>query len=628
MWLNWQERLQQTPFLSDMAYWPYVAMDHLTAARRKRFLRNQQIVSCCLAGTSQTTLAKTFGLSQPRINQLLDRCLAGEEDQPPALMAGLLPNVTLVNSVRHTPIPTLAKPQGTHSAFKWLLDHVPGLRQGLNDMIQTKLKDADYAQRLTPQAFHGEFKRLLAEAHWPQDHYPYTHVSLAYQSVRRYLHQRREALLLEKEMKHTHRTPIATTVQAALQPLRAIQIDEHKLDSRSRLHLALNDQLIPLPLPRVTVLVAIDVDTQCVLGYYLTPTESPAQQDMLRLLDYCLHPYPLLTLQTPGLVYDPGASFPCQLPLRYPISFGTVHMDNAWMHRAKSVIQFLGTTMGATIHLGRPHAPLVRRLIEGIFDYIEDHATHRVASTAGSYPTDPQKESRKNAKRVPVISYQTLDEALAVILTHYNVTPKPELGHASPLAVFQALCQVPGMRYVPALLQQQWHPMICGRVVAIKRDRKDHGALHINYMYARYTGRCLLKARGQHTRIRIAYNVRDLRNLQAFTLDGQLLGDLTVQSAWRRYPHSLAMRQYIHRHAKIFRLNMRDPLASYFRYLLDNLGKPKINLAVLRVYLDFKGNETNLNGLFLPPDEAPLLPPSPGQGQRFEWHPGLANHRD
>lgn len=630
MSLSWRQRLQLQPALWHFQHWPRIPLDTLPAHTRKAFLRNQQVIAHALGGRSLAEIAQQFNLSTGRVSQLLNRVLGGQAASEPALTAGLIPFASIQAKTRQQPFSTLAKKSGSNCAFQALLDHVPGLRDALDTMILAKLKDADYAQRLTPQAFHGEFKRVLAETHWPTDRYPYTHASLAYESVRRYLHQRTDALLKARQIKKQTKPRDFGLKTNHFRALRAIQIDEHKLDLRNRIHLQLNDELIPLPIARASVLVARDVDTMSVLGYHLAPTVAPNQQDMLTLLDHCISPWQPLEMKTPGLSYTPGACFPSGLADAFPISFGAVQMDNALMHRAHSVINFLCEQYGATLHLGPPAMPKMRQLVESVFDYITEHCSKRVASTTGTHPKDPIRESRKNKKRVPPITFQTVNEAFSVLFTEYNITPTAALGGVSPLELFEHQCRTRYIRYVPTFLSQQWQPLLSSKEVPLHWYKQQRRVPHINFYFARYKGTGLYAVADTEKRIRVVFDRRDIRTLHAYTLSGKDLGMLEVASSWRRFPHTLATRQWIHKNAQQYHLNMRDPLSSYFRLLLENRGKPSEALSLLRVYTEFSCDQSSNAGLICGTDEETTDDMNNRTKHKIKtprWHREMANYR-
>jgi hypothetical protein len=628
MRITWRERLALQPGLWEFRHWPVISLDHVPRSRRKAFLRNQQIVAQVLAHTPVGTVATQHNVTPGRVSQLLQRCLGGDEDTPPALTPGLIPYRVVVDNQRQDPLPTLRKSRGNACAFRLLLKAVPGLRESLDALLQASIDDKNYAQRPTPQALHGEFKRVLDAAQWPRDQYPYTTVSLAYESVRRYLPQRYDELLQAKLLKKPQRPRNLGLARSAFRALRALQIDEHSVDLTGRVNLQLNEHLIPLRLARGSLLVARDVDSTCNLGFVLVPTRYPSQQDLLQLFDTCIQPWRPLDLATPGFSYAPGAAFPSGLEGGFPISFGTVQLDNALLHRAHSVIDLICEQYGGTLSYGLPALPKPRHLVEAVFNYINRHVSHRVDSTTGSYPTDPNKESRKNRKKPPVITFQTLLEAISIVLAEENITPIPSRGGATPLDLFQHHCSNHYVRYVPRSLSEQWQPLLGETELPLHWYQHEKRLPFVNLYYERYQGPGLLRVAAHAKRIRVRFDYRDLRTLRAFSLDGADLGELQVSTPWQRFAHSLATRQWIHKHAKQYRLNTRDPLAAYFHYLLEHKDLPATALSLLRVYTEFtRGQGPNLI-LGGSGDAGKDHPALPQEKQSRIWHPDMANHRD
>ena len=628
MFVSWRERLTAQPALWQFEQWPRLAIEGLPHPRRKLYLRNRQILAQVLAGQPLHSVARAHQLSPGRLTQLLNRCLGGEADTQPALSRGLVPYASLNPRQRCSPLPALTHHRPANCAFRALLQNVPGLQVGLDALIIAKLKDSPNAQSLTPQGFHGAFKRLLVEANWPADCYPYTSMTVAYESLRQYLHHREDELRLARQHRRNQATP-ATGALGGGTHARAMaiaQTDEHTLDLSNNVHLVLNDELIPLRLARACVLVTIDVATHCIFGYHLAFSRYPNQQDMLTLLGNCLTPWQPMALTTPGFSYLPGACFPSGLSDAFPISFGTMQLDNALMHRAHSVIGFLCEQQGTTLSYGHPATPTIRALVESVFHYIAKHATHRFAATSGSYPTDEKKESRKNQKRVPSVSLRTLDEALSILLTEYNVTPQAALGGATPLALFRHHCQNHFVRYVPAALQTQWRPLVNEKIVTLHWEKDAHRAPYVYFMYTRYQGPGLWQALPDHKKIRLHFDRRDIRSVQASTLDGDELGELRAPLSWQRFAHSIATRQLIHRLTKTCRFSMRDPLSAYFQYLLDNKNQPKTALQLLQVYEEYTQAGARL---VLDKADGPLTPPVPIPNKKtVTWHSSTASHQE
>jgi len=629
MYLSWRERLKQEPRLQDYKNWPFVPVDHLPKKKRKRFIRNQRLIASVLSGESLSSAAKNNHVSVSKVSRLLSRCLSGEDTNSPPLTSGIIPSKHTQAHQRTQTIPALINSNGTPCAFSALLRDVPHLKTKLDEYIKAKFDDKPYAQNLKPQWFHGEFKRILKEENWPQDHYPYTTSSVAYESVRKYLHQRQAELLAEKQLSKQQPTRITQTRTPFHRALKRIQIDEHHVDSHSNVHLVLNDELIPLRLSRINAIVAVDVETDCHLGFAVAYTQHPNQQDMLTLLDNMVCPQPLLPLTTPGFKYVIGAEFPVNVIDEHPITFGHVQLDNALMHLANSVRDAIEDQQSGSIGLGLGGVPKTRNWIEAAFDYINRHANHRFTATTGSHVKDPIRESKKNAKRIPTVSLRTLEEAMSIVITQHNVTPQAQLGGATPLALFQKHCREHYVRYIPELLRKLWLPFMGRQTLPIKWLKHENRMPHVNFYGVRYPAPCLLNIVTHEKEIVVEYDRRDIRQLKAFSKNGKELGIIYASRSWQRFPHSLATRQYINKLIKNHRLAAEDPLAGYFRWLLDQKGKPKIALQLVKVYQEFTQDHPEsliLNGV-MPKDES-MLVNTTNKENKFSWNMNNANHEE
>jgi len=625
MRISWRQQLLLNPHLCDFDQWPLIALDQVPKKDQKDFLRNKKIVAKVLAGHQLTQVAKEHNLSEGRITQILDRALGSEEDAPPALTAGLIPGRIIVKKQRKQPLPTLTEELGAGCAFSALLRDVPGLLKGLDDVLVPYIAEKNYAQNISPQSFHSEFKRLLKEAHWPTDTYPYTTENTAYESVRRYLHERMKILVKEKDQTKRNQTSrVPRPLKKTFRAKRAVQIDEHKLDLGSRINLVLNDELIPLRIGMISVLVAMDVDTTATLGFWLAQTNAPNQQDLLALIENCITPWTPMTLQTPGFSYEPGACFPSALP-DTPISFGMTRMDNAWIHSALSVTHILCNKMGGTVALGLPANPKIRHLIESVFNFINKNFSHRLPSTTGSYPTDPKRESRINRKKPPVITFRTVLEALSIILTSYNIITRAQLGHASPLSLFQHHCTNHYVRYSPSIITNQWQPFINEKIVALCWYRHENRAPFVNFAGTRYSGPGLWDAVENQKLIRIRFDRRRIRTIDAYTLDGVSLGKLYAPASWQRFEHSRATRKLLLKLTRKDRLSRQDPLSDYLHLLLENKDNPKDALSLLRIFTEFTDYQDSaliMDGVL---NEQQSIS---NHSTTTRWNRKMANHRE
>lgn len=615
--LTWRQRIAQQPHLADVTKWPEIALDSLPKNKRKAFLRNRRIVASVLAGKPSHNVARDFGLSTTRVNQLLNRALGGDEHEQPPLNRGLIPYEHLQDKRCRVDLQLLTSSSTGACQFRGLLARCPEVVTALDQLIKDNIRPHPKAQRLTPQRAHKLFLQVLRDHNWPADRYPFTSESQAYESVRLYLHRRDTELRASRIKPQRQDFSVKRTMPG--RALRAIQIDEHTMDLRAMIRLALNDELFDLPVKRASVLVAKDVDTSCVLAHLIAYTGHPNQQDLLNLLNLCVTPWKPMTLTTPGLHYPEGSCMPNGLD-EYPISFGLVQLDNALMHLAKDVVECFCEQMGATLEHGYPDNPSERDSIEHQFDDLREKVTQRFDSTTGSYPTDPIKESRKNQKRVPIVSMRIIEETFSVYFADYNTTEQAVLGAAAPLDHFKHQSLSHYIRYVPKEIRSTWAQYLCEKTVKIHWYKHRHQRPHINFMHGRYKGAGLEKALlAGESEIRIRYDrCGDAREIEAMRLDGTPLGTLKVSATWQRYPHTIATRARIHKHNRKQRFSRDDPLTGYFMHLMKHKDRPNSAMEILRVYSEFSQGETP-EPIILPDEHQTVTESPQHRSSKYKW---------
>ncbi|WP_166260604.1 hypothetical protein [Marinobacter salicampi] len=581
--MSWRERLINEPSLKAFSEWPAVDYNLIPLKKRPLFLRNQRLVSKVLSGTTLEAVAQSEGLSKGRVSQVLERCLGGNLDSPALLTEGLIPSVQVNPPQRTAPLPTFQSPGACTGAFAALLAQVPELKKELDRAIEADFKRKSVSERLTAESLHNRFVFKLAALNWPLDRYPYTTASRGYESVRRYWVIKKQELTAE-QYQHQEASSQAAALPLTLRALATVQVDEHLIDVHSRISIELGGELIHLRLARCTLLLAIDVGTQCVLGFHLVPTAAPNQQDMLALIERCVTKRQPPALTTPQFTAPSGPAFPSELEPSVAISLGTVLLDNAWIHHSNSVVDFLSAKMGAALRFGYPALPKTRALVERVFHYLELRLGHRFDSTTGSSPTDPAKESKKNAKKPPMLSFQTLEEALYLTLFEFNHRPRPHLGGSSPMDLFRHQLQTQWIRYFAEGQTAGFRPWLSQKTVPVHRPKPGNGTPFVMFEYCRYRGPGLIKLTSLKSQVVIEYDRRDIRRIRAKTLKGEDLGELRAPQSWQRFAHSVSTRRMLFKNQRAHRADQHDPVTGWFSDLLEKRDQPKIASQILRIY--------------------------------------------
>lgn len=586
MLISWKDRLASAPELRNLNNWPSIDASALPADSQKLFHRNMTIVSHVLDGEKCCKLAKKFKLSKSSVTRIMARCLGGEDTEPPSLTRALVPNTNIKKRRRNLALPTFSDESGDACCFSKLLESVPQLVTNLDALLLADEKDDAFGQNVTLQIAFNEFKRTLEEVNWPRNQYPYNRESMGYYSLRTYIKNRRNELLSHKAVKQPDKVP--SLFSSTSKALHEIEIDEQIVDVNCAINIHLHDTLIPLRISRISLLLAIDVATDCILGYHLAYTKSPNQQDMLSLLRSIFYPTHVRKIKTPFLSAPPGRLFPSQYDgIFNRLSVGNVKLDNALMHKANSVSHFICDHLGATLNLGLPRRPNARNWVEYAFRRV-NRLSHRYKSTTGSHPMDPIKESRKNSKEPPPLSLDTFEEALYILLGTHNVSPQARLGNASPLATLTHQLENTYIRLHPCEHDEKRCPFIGREHRTVKYLNSEHRAPFINFQSVRYSGDCLYSVLDRQIEIR--FNRSDIRVLNVFDMDGIYLGDVYAPKTWSLYPHSIHTRQKLMAFNRAHKFQHSDPYAEYFAHLLQDKEKPKTALEVLRIFSELNSD--------------------------------------
>ncbi|MBT8141797.1 MAG: hypothetical protein KJO88_05490 [Gammaproteobacteria bacterium] len=587
--MNWKERLEREPRYKDFNEWPYIDPFRLPKGKQKRYLRNRKILSRVLSGASHNSVALECMVSSSYISYLLNRSLGGFEDIQPHLTSALIPNVRLRQGQRKLPFSQLSEPRGTRGSFNLLLNKVPNLEKNLNNMLEAFVRDKRHGQNLTPKIFHSEFIRILRENNWPQTHYPFDQERLAYESCRKYFHQKLNSLLIPKAKPKRVISSTTTSNRAYSE----IQIDSQTLDLNTSIYLDINGTITPIRLSRLTLFLAIDVSTDCWLAYHLCLSNCPTQQDLLHLLNNIHQPWQKLELLTPGLEYKQGACLPTGLGEVFTnLGVGMIRLDNALCHLANSVSDYICNHLNATLNLGLPAQPKGRNVVEHAFNLINEF-THRFPSTTGSHPKDALKESSKNRKQPPVITLNAFKEMLSVIITAHNATPQNRLHGYTPLESLRNAFDSEILLINYSSIEHRKNPFLRQKIVTVRWIKKENRRPHVNFETLRYTGECLSSEKLVSKKIIIEYDIRDIRKISAFTLSGNSLGTLFAPKSRQDKPLSLQTFKCIRKFTRKHRTSGIDPLGSYYAWLLENKELPKHATELIRIYEECYSQQNN-----------------------------------
>jgi hypothetical protein len=171
-----------------------------------------------------------------------------------------------------------------------------------------------------------------------------------------------------------------------------------------------------------------------------------------------------------------------------------------------------------------------------------------------------------------------LEDVIDVVLADYNGEPHTGLGGRTPLEAMRFLLTRDAglIRTLPSVRRGTLCLLQDARVVTVRGSARRGVRPHINFEHVRYSSSPLSSNTSLIGRqLRIYFNVKDIRHVHAFFMDGSELGILTAARPWCFSQHSLRMRQEIFRlihERKIHYRDGEDPVEAWFAYKKAEAG--------------------------------------------------------
>lgn len=449
---------------------------------------------------------------------------------------------------------------GCAGAFRQLMRDYPDIEQTIRAAVVNRNKAVKVGGQVRQpiRDIHAEFVEACRNAGITADRYPFNTRRLGFRSLCEHIRD-----ILEKDFdmtvsrsggRRSRRAP-GTTEQApaATRPFEVVEFDGHKMDLR--LTVRLIDPFgmeQTLELHRIWILVLLDVYTRAVLGYHVALGKEYNKDDVAAALQATLAPAVPRYYKISDLTVREGGGFPSTvIPETAFACWDWFRMDGAKSHLASDTLTRLNQIVGCWTDNGPPATPNDRPYLERFFHLIARHFAHRLPGTVGSSPdaieralSDPKGDLRLS------VELSELEDMVHVLISNYNATSHPGVGGKTPLEAMAYSLKAPNatLRKLPVPIRSNLCLMREARIVPIKGSVEAGVRPHINFHSVKYTSAVLAtNAALINRKLRIYYDVRDIRAVKAFFEDGTELGILTASRPWHITPHSLRIRQEIFR---------------------------------------------------------------------------------
>lgn len=544
-------------------HWPTVDPSHLPVEDQREVQLLCQALWDLFADvdTPVAKILRQYGIHRQRLYRAARHCLEQHPDGGIYGFRAAMPYLRKKDYERQTLVqPVPLERVGCAGAFNQLLRDYPTLEKS----IRLSVRDRNKGVRLGGQVrqpigdIHRAFIKACRDAGITADRYPLNTRHLAFRSLCSYISR-----IVEKDFdmavshaggKKARRAASAVEqAPAATRAFEVVEFDGHKMDIR--LTVRLIDPFgmeQTLELHRIWILVLLDVYTRAVIGYHIALGKEYNKDDVAAALQAALTPAAPRSYIIPDLVVRAGGGFPSGVvPETAFACWDWFRMDGAKSHLAGDTIARLNQIVGCWSDNGPPATPNDRPFIERFFHLVARHFAHRLPGTVGSSP-DSIERALSDPKGDLSLSVELpeLEDMIHVLHSNYNATAHSGVGGKTPLeAMAYSVKAGKGfLRKLPLPIRSNLCLMQEARVVPIKGSTVAGTRPHINFAYVKYTSPVLSSNAALIGRkVRIYYDVRDIRAIKAFFEDGTELGVLTAARPWNITPHSLRVRQEIHR---------------------------------------------------------------------------------
>lgn len=648
------DRAAVPPELRDLSLWPSVDLSALDEEEQRAFLSRQAAIRLYIEEPflSLSAIARQTGVDRKLLYRMIDRCI---ERHPDGRIYGFRAAIRYARlkeyeRVQAVNITSRSSGAGLSGAFTDLLQRYPQLEKMLlrYAKLRKRYRGRSRKARWPLGRIHQNFLKKCRELGVRPNEYPLNQASAGIRSLATFFKRHEMAAPdqhggangLGKTSKDNDDSTLERPV--ATRAFQVIEFDGHKIDLRVTVRLT--DPLgftSTVELTRIWILVLLDVASRAVLGYKLALSMEYNKDDVAAALQAALVPFRPRQYLIPGLAMRAGGGFPSSaLPQTEYACWDWFRFDGAKSHLAADTVTRLNQVVGCWPDNGPAGEPNKRPFVERFFRLIAEHFAHRLPGTTGSNPDSIERLlNDPHGDLSLLVEIDELEDMIEVLIGDYNGAPHSGIFGRTPLETMsQLLARDQGyLRTLPRVVRQNLCLLQEATIKPIKGNVQNGVAAHINFQNVRYSSDIVRRNPaliGQ--KIRIYYDVRDIRTVKAFFEDGAELGILTAAKPWCFTPHSLRVRQEIFRLKQHNKLRWRDgddPVECWEKMKRQQARTNKraaTDLAKARSYQKVASVQENpsavppaaaseatpagssvANPPLLPPDGTPSVPPQP-----------------
>ncbi len=536
--------------LRDLSAWPSVDMSALSEDDQANFVARQAAIELYIQNPNLSLIAirDQTGVDPKTVYRMMDRCLSKHADGRIYGFRGAIPYARLKQYERVHSVNRYDGAQGVGlaGAFGLLLQRYPSIEKLLLRHAKQRHKVIDDARevRKSIKRIHKTFLEECRNAGVKPDEYPLNQAMAGLRSLasyfKRYDNQTFESAARSAGVDRVGPAAPAEIEQAppATRAFEVVEFDGHKIDLRVTVRVIdpFGFETL-LELTRIWILVLLDVASRAVIGYKVALSKEYNKDDVAGALQAALIPFRPRQYKIPGLAIRSSGGYPSAvLPQTQFACWEWFRFDGAKSHLAADTLMRLNQIVGCWPDNGPAAEPDVRPFIERFFQLVAENFAHRLPGTTGSNPQSIEKAlSDPNGDTKLLVELDELEDMIEVLIGDYNGESHGGVSNRTPLeAMAQLLARDQGyLRALPRVVRQNLCLLQEARIVTIKGSIAPGLRPHINFLEVRYTNDILSSSPGLiGKKLRIYFDVRDIRSVKAFFEDGAELGVLSAARPW------------------------------------------------------------------------------------------------
>jgi hypothetical protein len=582
--------------------WPPVLVELLTADSGELFKKRKFAVDLYIKGEALDSIESQTGVRRSDLSRLIERCMKIHSDGLVYGYRALIPHIRTTSYTRVT-APKSNKPSGRGGyagAFEALLKKYPELHEKLIQKILPRKNGSKIVERnIKPATLHSFFVKYLKDNGHPETEWPFNADLQGYRSICSLIKKvegKNYALsvVLNGRSRAMAQLSVGTGVESILKLekfMDVFEIDTYKTDAIFVVGMRNpSSHLTYVTLKRLCFIAIVERASGAVWWWRIVYKPEVNAQDIIQVITEALRaqlPRPstnLLCLTTPEGAGYPGEIFP-QLHNALPAS---IFFDNALAHQSADVSTELRRMLGSSLCYGAPGKFEIRPSIERLFRDVAA-MIQRLPNSTGSKPGEG-KEAADTAIKYHVEA-DAVEEIMDYFCARYNCLPTEGNYGTSPLKQIEQILAADDQSFIPRRPLEEVIPLLTFKKttqkVKVRAYPEDGVRPFIEIERVRYKSELLSNSmwlKGETLTVLI--DEADMRSVEAYLPDGQILGELKATAGWDKMRHSRATRKAaikLIRDRVIILAHSDCPITAYMNYLnakAQGLKKSKDKVAV------------------------------------------------